>query len=103
MPLFAMLTRISPDAVGSASDLTELEQKAVRRIETECPEVQWVASYAVLGPCDYLDIFRAPDPETAAKVSLLVRTLGHAQTELWTLTEWSRFKELLLDLEEATD
>ncbi|MEM4407886.1 MAG: GYD domain-containing protein [Candidatus Caldarchaeum sp.] len=103
MPLFAMLTRVSPDAIGAAGDLVELEQRTVRQIETECPEVQWVASYAVLGPCDYLDIFQAPDAETAAKVSLLVRTLGHANTELWTLTEWPRFKALLQDLEKGID
>ena len=38
---------------------------------------------------------RAPDIETAALVSTLIRTFGHAQTEIWTATEWDRFKELV--------
>src|SRR5579883_2375943 len=52
-----------------------------------------------LGPCDYLDIFRARDVETATKVSTLVRTFGHAHTEIWTATEWDRFKEIVRGLE----
>jgi hypothetical protein len=48
--------------------------------------------------CDYLDIFRTKDVETAAKVSTLVRTFGHAQTEIWSATEWSRFKEIVRPL-----
>ena len=39
--------------------------------------------------------FRAKDIETASKVSTLVRTFGHAHTEIWTATEWDRFKEIV--------
>lgn len=98
MQTFAMLTRLSPDAIRDPSALHTLEQQAVKRIEQECPGVEWVHSFAVLGPCDYLDIFRAPDSETAAKVSVLIRTFGHASTEVWGLTEWDRFKELVRGL-----
>jgi len=101
MPTFVMLTRLSPDAVQSPRGLPVLERDVMRRIEVECPEVEWVASYAILGPCDYLDVFRAPDVEAATKVSLLVRTGGHATTELWTATEWPRFKELIRGIREA--
>ena len=55
----------------------------------------WSCSYAILGPNDYLDVFRAKDVETASKVSTLIRTFGHAQTEIWTATEWDRFKEIV--------
>ena len=56
----------------------------MKRVRKVCPDVEWLSSYAVLGPCDYLDIFRATDIETAAKVSALIHTFGHAQTEIWT-------------------
>jgi ribosomal protein S18 acetylase RimI-like enzyme len=34
----------------------------------------------------------------ASKVSTLVRTFGHAHTEMWTATEWDRFKEIVRTL-----
>ena len=98
MPTFIMLTRLSADAVRSPSTLEKLEREAMSRVEEECPEVKWQTSYAVLGPCDYLDIFSAPDIETATKVSTLIRTFGHAQTEVWAATEWDRFKDLVREL-----
>lgn len=98
MLTFVMLTRLSPDAVRSPQTLEELERTAMERVRKECPEVEWISSYAILGPCDYLDIFRTKDVETAAKVSTLVRTFGHAQTEIWSATEWSSFKEIVRQL-----
>ena len=98
MLTFVMLTRLSPDAVRSPQALEQLEHKAMERIRKECPDVEWVFNYAILGPCDYLDIFRARDVDTAAKVSALIRTSGHAQTEIWTATEWDRFKGIIRQL-----
>ncbi|MEK4032330.1 GYD domain-containing protein [Methylocystis sp. IM3] len=98
MLTFVMLTRLSPDAIRSPQTLEELERKAMERVRRECPDVEWVCNYAILGPYDYLDIFRAKDVETAAKVSTLIRTFGHAQTEIWTATEWSRFKGIVREL-----
>lgn len=95
MATFVMLTRLTPDAVRSPKALEGLEHDAMKRVRQECPGVEWVSSYAVLGPYDYLDIFKASDIETAIKVSALIRTFGHAQTEVWTATEWDRFKEIV--------
>jgi uncharacterized protein with GYD domain len=98
MTTFIMLTRLNTDAVRSPRSLEQLERDVMRRVREECPEVEWLNSYAVLGPCDYLDVFIADNIETAAKVSALIRTFGHAQTEIWTATEWDRFKEIVRTL-----
>ena len=98
MPCFVMLTRIDPGALASARGLEELEQRAADSIRKHCPDVRWLSSYAVLGPYDYVDIFTAPDIETATKVSVLVRSLGLAHTELWPAVEWDRFKEIVRGL-----
>lgn len=98
MATFIMLTRITPQSIQSPKALEELERKAMERIRTECPKVEWVHNFAVLGPCDYLDVFRAPDTETAFKVSTLIRTIGHAYTEVWPATEWVKFKDMVRNL-----
>lgn len=70
----------------------------VKRIRTECPEAEWLHSFAVLGRYDYVDVFQVPDIETATKISTLVRTYGHATTELWPAVRWEWFKEIVRTL-----
>ena len=98
MQTFIMLTRLSPDAAHSPQVLEELEQKAMARVRKDCPDVEWLESYAVLGGCDYVDIFRAQDIESASRVSALIRTQGHASTEVWPATTWKKFKQTIRDL-----
>ena len=99
MQTFVMLTRLAPGAIQSPRTLEQLEKKVMQHIREACRGVEWVGSYAVLGPCDYLDVFKAPDVDTASKVSALIRTYGHAQTEIWGATEWSHFKEVVKSIE----
>jgi uncharacterized protein with GYD domain len=95
MQTFIMLTRVS---VQRRCGPLRRSSNSNARQWKECPDVEWVCSYAILGPYDYLDIFRAKDVETASKVSTLIRSFGHAQTEIWTATEWDRFKEIVRTL-----
>jgi len=98
MPTFVMMTRLASEAVQSPHSLEQLERKAMERVRKECPDAKWVANYAVLGPWDYLDIFEAPNVDVAAKVSTLIRSFGHAHTEIWSAIEWSRFKDMVRNL-----
>lgn len=91
MATFVMLTRLSPEALTHPEAVSELNNRVEERVKKECPGVKWIGNYAVLGPCDYLDIFEAPDADAATKVALLVRSLGHATTETWVATPWDRF------------
>jgi len=102
MLTFIMLTRLFPDALSSPGTLEELEHKVMEHIGNEYPKVEWVHNYAVLGPCDYLDIFRAPDLETALGVATIVRTYGHASTEVWTATEWKKYKKMIHEAPKST-
>jgi uncharacterized protein with GYD domain len=95
MPTFVMLTRVQPGGLTSGQSLRHLEERTMAHIRRECPDVEWLQSWALLGPYDYLDFFRAPDLETAAKVSTLVHVHGQSTTETWGAIEWKRFKEML--------
>jgi uncharacterized protein with GYD domain len=93
-----MLTRLSHGSLRSPAALEELERQVMDRIRAECSGVEWTGSYAVLGPHDYVDIFEAPDNDAAMKVATIIRTFGHAQTEIWPATEWRAYKEMVREL-----
>jgi len=44
---------------------------------------------------DDVDIFRAPDCDTAAKISAIVRSYGHGHTEIRAAAEWEHFKHVI--------
>lgn len=95
MATFIMLTRLSHQAIQSLASFEDLSRRVTERIRQDCPEVEWKQSFVVLGPADYLDIFSAPDIESAMKVATVIRTFGHATTEVWAATEWDRFVKLI--------
>lgn len=102
METFIMLTRLTPGRLQSPASYEQIEREVTERIRAECPSLAWVASYAILGPYDYLDVFRAPNVEVAIKASAIIRTFGHAYTEVWPAVEWSGFKELVRDIPTVT-
>ena len=98
MQTYAMLTRLEPNGLQPPTALEDLEHRVMEQVRLACPTAEWLGSYAVLGPCDYLDLFRAQDLDEASKISAIVRSYGHAHTELWPLTEWSHFKAVMHEI-----
>jgi uncharacterized protein with GYD domain len=96
MAQYVVLTRVAPEAVQKPEGLLDLEKQVKERVASECPDVRWTANLAVMGPYDYLDIFEAPDNETAMRVSTIIRSVGNATTELWPVTSWDQFRDQVL-------
>lgn len=100
MQIFIMLTRLISEEVNPTFAIQKKEKQVVEEIREYCPDVKWVHDYAILGPWDYVDIFRAPDIETAMKVSAVVRSYGGAHTEIWPAVEWDAYEKSIHDLAE---
>jgi uncharacterized protein with GYD domain len=101
MATFLMMTRLNSEGAGSGKGVVELERSAMSRVRSECPGVEWLASYATFGPYDYVDVFRADGIETAAKVAAIIRAFGRAHTEIWPAVDWKHYKGLARELPAA--
>ncbi|MEK7214080.1 MAG: GYD domain-containing protein [Chloroflexota bacterium] len=100
MPTYIMLTRLAPQALVQPGAAEEINRRVQEHVHRECHGVKWIANYAVLGPYDYVDVFDAPNEEEAIKLSLIVRSYGHATTETWIATPWDRFTGLAASIAE---
>jgi len=95
MTTFVLLSRISLEGARHVRSLAQMDQEFQQRLEERFPEVERVASYALLGAYDFLHIFEAPDAKVAAKVALLANTFGVASTETLTAIPFDEFREML--------
>lgn len=94
MANYILLTRLTSEAIKDPKAFSQLNQVITTKLHQQAPEVKWLSNYSILGPYDYLDIFEAPDNETATKVAVIIRSFGHATTEVWPAIPWERFEKI---------
>ena len=94
MQTFVLMTKLAPEMSKQIKNQEKLGRAWLEQVKEKCPEVKFVAHYALLGPYDFLDIYEAPDEETAAKVSLISLKTGAFQAESWVAIPYKRFVEL---------
>ena len=94
MSTYVLMTKLSPETTRQVKEFAGLGRAWLSQVHEKCPEVKFVAHYGLLGPFDFLDIFEAPDEETAAKVSLISLANGASQAESWTAIPYKRFMQL---------
>lgn len=98
MPTFVLMTKLSPEVSRQVKERAKLGREWLGQVKKKCPDVKFVAHYALLGRYDFLDIYEAPDEETAAKVSLIGLSNGALQAESWVAIPYKRFVELTEEL-----
>jgi len=92
------MTKLSPEVTANMKDRAEIGAAWLDQVHEKCPEVKFVAHYALLGSFDSMDIYEAPDEETAAKVSMISRSHGALVAESWTAIPYKRMVELAKEI-----
>jgi len=95
MPVYVILSKLSPDAFQDPKEFKKLADTVASRIRKQCPNVTWKQSFSTLGRFDVVDVVESDDPEQVAKAAMLIRGYGHATTETLPATPWRDFLDSL--------
>ena len=104
MKTFVMVTKLAPEHIDPVDVAHVMKDRACGgtawqiKIKERCPEVRFLAHYALLGTYDFMDIYEAPSEEIAAKVSIITRANGAFQVESWPAIPSARFGDIIRDL-----
>lgn len=98
MKTFILMTKLSTRITSQMEDRGALGRAWIKEVKEKCPEVKFIDHYALLGQYDFLDIFEAPDAESAAKVSMISQKNGALQAESWSAIPYKRFVELTKEI-----
>ena len=106
MKTFVMMTKVAKQNANLVEVGAKLQDRArnarawLEEINNQCPEVKFLAHYALLGHWDFMDIYEAPDEETAVKVSIISRSYGAHQIESWPAIPFDRVLKLTDELDD---
>jgi len=95
MPTFVLMTRMAPETLQSAKGRRAKGKEWIKKVKKSCPNVKWLYHYALLGSYDFMDVYEAPDSETALRVSLISRAEGALSVESWQATPYDQFLKIL--------
>lgn len=99
MPVFVLMTRLAPETLHDARGRRAMGKEWLKRVHDSCPDVKWISHYALLGRYDFMDIYEAPDVETAHQVSLISRAEGAVTAESWPALPYDQFLGLMEKVE----
>jgi uncharacterized protein with GYD domain len=94
MQTFFLMTKLSPEMSKQVKNRSKIGRAWLDMVRKKCPEVKFKGHYALLGPYDFVDIYEAPNEESAAMVSMISLANGAVQAESWTAIPYKRFLKL---------
>lgn len=103
MQTYILLTKLAPEATYQLKDCEKSSHDWYTTVKEKCPEVKFLAHYALLGQYDFMDIYEAPDEETAAKISMISRANGALYAESLIAIPHKRFLEMTEDISDNYD
>jgi len=94
MQTFVLLTKLSQESFRQVKDRAKLGRAWLEQVKEKCPDVKFISHYALLGEYDFLDIYEAPDEDTAAKVSMISLSNGAFEAKSLIAIPYKRFLQL---------
>jgi uncharacterized protein with GYD domain len=101
MATYVLMTKLSSATVQDSRGRRSMGKEWKRAVEKACPDLKWIAHYALLGPYDFMDVYEAGSPETAFRVSLLSREFGAATAVSWPALAYESLLAVADDVENA--
>ena len=98
MQTYILFTKLSTDLSYEMKNRERQGRNWLEQVREKCPEVKFLSHYAILGEFDFIDIYEAPDPETAAKVSMISQANGALHAKSMLAIPYKRFLELSKDM-----
>ncbi len=99
MALYVLMTKLTPEIQADLKKREAIGKEWKNKVDDHCPDVKWIAHYALLGPYDFMDIYEADNDETAARVSMITRAGGALSVETWPAYKWTEYLEIIKDCE----
>jgi uncharacterized protein with GYD domain len=94
MQTFILMTKLTPEVSKQMKNRSTIGRAWLDEVHRKCPEVKFLAHYALLGGFDFMDIYEAPNEEVAAKVSMISMANGAFEAQSWTAIPYKRFVQL---------
>lgn len=98
MKTFFLFTKLASEEGRRMRERAQLGRAWLDEVREKCPEVKFIAHYALLGDHDFVDIYEAPDEETAMKVSMISMDKGAFQAKSVLAIPYARLVELAEEL-----
>lgn len=98
MGLYILMTKLTPEISSDLQRREAIGKEWKKKVDQLCPDVKWIAHYALLGPYDFMDIYQAESNETATRVSMITRANGALSAESWPAMNWSHFVDIIKEL-----
>lgn len=98
MATYILLTKLATETMKTFKNRENSGRDWFEEVKTKCPEVKWIDHYALLGPYDFMDIYEAPNEESAIRVSLITMSKGAVKAESWNAVQYKQFLDIVKDL-----
>ncbi len=98
MKTFILMTKLTPEIAQHLKERAKIGRAWLDQVKEKCPEIKFLAHYAIFGQYDFIDIYEAPDEESAAKVSMISLENGALEAKSIVAIPYKRFLELIEEM-----